>query len=213
MKPCGEQLIWQCSVLMKPSLTTISHGGAVPILVPPERRRNVWYACEPLSGTSQPTIGNPPSSPPAPIITVFAGPMGLGGSATTGAAIGIGIGAGFELNTLTPIRTRMIPPSVIRMTVSQGKPALDWFHGGASVSCTGSVSSLSTLRIRLCGLPSQFNPSPALVSYPGKVRYWRSAMRARIALIAVAMLSAEFTNWVCGIIVLITLPSPDSAPL
>src|SRR3954469_22353955 len=109
MKPCGEQLIWQCSVLMKPSLTTMSHGGAVPIFVPPDRRRNVWYACVPLSGTSQPTTGKPASSPPTPIITVFAGPIGLGAS-TTGPDVtkSGGGGAGLAPNTFTPMATRTI---------------------------------------------------------------------------------------------------------
>src|ERR1043166_5080634 len=137
MKPCGDALTWQCSVLMKPSLMTISHGGAVPIFVPRERSLNVWYACEPLSGTSQPTIGNPPSSPAALIMIVLDGPAGLG--ASTGAAIGatgIGIGAGLELNTLTPMIASTSAPTTTRITTGHGKPPLHAPHGGASATWT-----------------------------------------------------------------------------
>src|SRR4051794_7802259 len=164
MKPCGDALTWQCSVLMKPSLTTMSHGGAVPIFVPPERSLNVWYACEPLSGTSQPTIGNPPSSPAALIMIVLDGPA-LG--ASTGAAIGatgIGIGAGLELKTLTPMIASTSAPTTMRITTSHGNPALFALHGGDSVSGTASASSLSYLRMRLWTLPSHGSPRPSLGS-------------------------------------------------
>src|SRR5438552_1126185 len=40
---------------MKPSFTTMSDGGAVPIFVPPERSRYVWYAAGPLPSQLKPT--------------------------------------------------------------------------------------------------------------------------------------------------------------
>src|SRR3954463_821371 len=148
MKPCGDAWIWQCSVLMKPSLTTMSAGGAVPIFVPPERRRNVWYALLPLSGTSQPTTGNPSSLPLALNMTVLTGPIGFGASAGAAAATGIGIGIGtsffFEAAAMMMISSSSTMPPTMMIQIGN-PPFFGGDHTGASTSGTASLSSLSIL--------------------------------------------------------------------
>src|SRR5262245_44345025 len=147
---------------MNPSLTTRSAGGAVPILVPPERSLNVWYAFVPLSGTSQPTIGKPSSPPPALSITVLSGPAGLGASGAGAATTGIGAGSGtsFLLNTLTPIRISTSSDTSTITRISHGNPP---FVGGSQigtiVSGYGSISFWSILRTRSWSLPSHVNPT------------------------------------------------------
>src|SRR5262249_3569497 len=155
LNPSGDAVIWQCSLLMKPSAMMISHAGVVPILVAFERSLKVLNAWAPSSGTSQPTIGEPlPVMSICWVPGVGGGPDGCSspggppaGCATTGSTSCGGCGCGPELNTLTPITTSTSAPSAIRLTISHGNPAPGRCHGGASVSATGSASSLSILRI------------------------------------------------------------------
>src|SRR6186713_1918004 len=71
-------MISACLVLMNGSWTTTPQSGTVPMVVFDESLK-VWNWFEPLSGTTQPTMGMASSPPPMPIIMVLGGAEGAGG--------------------------------------------------------------------------------------------------------------------------------------